>query len=254
MDTTKVNDNTEDDNIETKYKPRAKKKQKELERSSLFQRSWLDWKTVLQIGRSLLLPRKQTATIKVNNSAKSSLLYNLSVLWRMERKVCLTYVSWTSTNYSNSARMLVWLTVETAPSTSAVSPCELLCLPEVQGLSHQTHKQRTTSMILHTVNVVFSNNFIVNYLAINDCKSQVDHEMGTTHKDFSICACDAHNATLDSSDDEYEDNSDYKPLFYPPGDKYLADLEKQEGINVHSVNQFTAETFQKKIMDLFAIW
>jgi hypothetical protein len=42
MDTTKVNDNTEDDNIETNYKTRAKKKQKELERSSLFQRSWLD--------------------------------------------------------------------------------------------------------------------------------------------------------------------------------------------------------------------
>jgi hypothetical protein len=40
--TTEVNENTEDDNIKTNYETMAKKKQKELGRSSLFQRSWLD--------------------------------------------------------------------------------------------------------------------------------------------------------------------------------------------------------------------
>jgi hypothetical protein len=126
-----------------------------------------------------------------------------------------------------------------------------------QGLSHQTHMQQTISTILHAINVVFSNDFIVDFLAINNCKSQVDHKMGTTHKDFYIHACNAHNACdegfLDLSEDENGNNSSYMLLVYPPGDKYLADLEKQDGINLHSVNQFTGETFWKKIMDSFTI-
>jgi hypothetical protein len=126
-----------------------------------------------------------------------------------------------------------------------------------QGLSHQTQEKRTTSTILRAVNVVFSDDFIVDFLAINDRKSRVDHETGTTHKDFNICASDAHNASddisVDSSDSENADNSDYSLLVYPPGDKYLSDLEKEEGINLRLVDHFMAETFRKKIMDMFSI-
>jgi hypothetical protein len=58
-----------------------------------------------------------------------------------------------------------------------------------QGLSHQAHEQGTTSVILCAVNVVFSDNFIVDFLAINNRKSRVNHEMATTNKDFYIRAC-----------------------------------------------------------------
>jgi hypothetical protein len=68
-----------------------------------------------------------------------------------------------------------------------------------QGLSHQTHKQQTTSTILCAIDVVLSNNFIVDILAISNCKYQVDHKMGTTHKDFYIHACDAHNTCDEGS-------------------------------------------------------
>jgi hypothetical protein len=124
-----------------------------------------------------------------------------------------------------------------------------------QGHSHQTQEKRTTSTILHAVNVVFSNDFIVDFLAINNRKSRVNHEMGTTHKDFYVRACDARNVSddlsIDSSDDENADNSDYILLIYPYGDKYLSDLEKQESINLRSVDQFTAETFWKKSWTFF---
>jgi hypothetical protein len=136
-----------------------------------------------------------------------------------------------------------------------VSSSQTTKVPE-QGLSHQTQEKRATSTILRAVNVFFSDDVIVDFLAINDCKSRVDHEMGTTHKDFYIRVCDAHNATGDisvDSDDENADNSNYTLLIYPPGDKYLSDLENQEGINLRSVDHFTAETFRKKVMDLFSI-
>jgi hypothetical protein len=124
-----------------------------------------------------------------------------------------------------------------------------------QGLSHQTQEKQTTSTILCAVNVIFSDDFIIYFLAINNHKSRVDHEMGTTHKDFYICACDAHNASdaisVDSSDDKNADNSNYTLLIYPSGDKYLSDLENQEGINLCSVDQFTVETFLKKLWILF---
>jgi hypothetical protein len=123
-----------------------------------------------------------------------------------------------------------------------------------QGVSHQTHEHQTTSTILCAVNVVFSDKFIIDFLTINDHKACVDHEMGTTHKEFFICACDAHNAcdeaSIASSDNQNGDNSNYMLLVYLPGDM---DLEKQDGINLRAVDQFTAKTFCKKIMDLFAI-
>jgi hypothetical protein len=83
-----------------------------------------------------------------------------------------------------------------------------------QHLSHQTYEQQATSTLLHAINVVFSNNFIIDFLASNNCTSRVDHEMGTTHNDFYIHACNAHNTCNDSSlnlldDEENGDNTDY---------------------------------------------
>jgi hypothetical protein len=98
-----------------------------------------------------------------------------------------------------------------------------------QGVSHQTHEQHTTSTILHAINVVYSNDFIVDFLTINNHKAHVNHKMGTTRKEFFICACacDAQNgcdeASLDSLDNENGDNSNYMLLVYLPGDKYLMD-------------------------------
>lgn len=61
------------------------------------------------------------------------------------------------------------------------------------GLNPRTNAAKGTSSICRAVNVVFSDQFINQFLTLNDQKTQKDHEDETNFKDFWIQALEAHN-------------------------------------------------------------
>jgi hypothetical protein len=127
------------------------------------------------------------------------------------------------------------------------------------------------------VNVVFGEEFVEQFLKVNDRKARSDHEFKTTAKVFYIKANLAHTTTLASTIDKsgkgdqlnhdddglslstIDDNSDdkandcYCDLVIPSGNHYLRDLTTNLHINLRNVDVFSTEGFCKKVLDLFAV-
>jgi hypothetical protein len=122
---------------------------------------------------------------------------------------------------------------------------------------------RITSTIYRAVNVVFGEEFIDEFLMVNDCMSRMDHETARTY-DFWICAALAHNACAESlgvSDDGSHSSAPdmlldpYCRLVFEDEDNiHLVNLANDGEINLSSVIQFDTTAFRKKILNLFKIW
>jgi hypothetical protein len=135
-----------------------------------------------------------------------------------------------------------------------------------------------TSTILQLVNVVFGEEFVDQFLKVNDWKAQADHEFKTTAKAFYIKANLAHATTLastidksvkgdrlnseddglslstiDNNSDDDEANDCYCDLVIPSGNHYLRNLTTNPHINLRNVDVFSMEGFRKKVLDLFAV-
>ena len=72
---------------------------------------------------------------------------------------------------------------------------------EKNGISPTTVASRRTSTILRLVNVIFGEQFIEDFLNVNNAKSRQDHETCRTHKDFWMRATIAHNSCIESEND-----------------------------------------------------
>jgi hypothetical protein len=135
------------------------------------------------------------------------------------------------------------------------------------GLAPTSHSSRVTSTVCRAVNVVFSSQFIDDFLMVNDRKNRQDHESSNMYKDFWIRATIAHNSfsetPMDTSVDdssldtvEKDDNDaekEFCTLVIPDGDIHLSQLVDDIDLNLRNVDQYKTEAFRKKIMNLFKI-
>lgn len=135
------------------------------------------------------------------------------------------------------------------------------------GLAPTSHSSRVTSTVCRAVNVVFSSQFLDDFLKVNDRKNRQDHESSNMYKDFWIRATIAHNSfsetPMDSSADdcsfdtvEKDDNDaekEFCTLVIPDGDIHLSQLVEDTDLNLRNVDQYNTEAFRKKIMNLFKI-
>jgi hypothetical protein len=156
-----------------------------------------------------------------------------------------------------------------------------------RGLHPTSNAARITSTICRAVNVVFSDEFISEFMTVNDRKSRRDHECATTYQDFWIRAAIAHNSCIvadtsvshsssekqssnnhddinsssstdslfvSSEDVDDEDKDPYNSLVIDDEDDvHLAELSSDSQINLSSVVQFDTTSFRKKILNLFKI-
>jgi hypothetical protein len=65
---------------------------------------------------------------------------------------------------------------------------------EEKGMKPTSHSSRITSTVCCAVNVVFSTEFINDFMTVNDRKSRQDHETRNTNKAFWVRAALAHNS------------------------------------------------------------
>jgi hypothetical protein len=135
---------------------------------------------------------------------------------------------------------------------------------DAHGLYLASNVARITSTICRAVNVVYGEEFMDAFLAVNDCKSRMDHETARTYQDFWIHGALAHNACIGSlgvSDDG--SHSSAPDMLLDPNCRlvnededniHLINVANDWEINISSVVQFDTTEFRNKILNLFKIW
>lgn len=137
------------------------------------------------------------------------------------------------------------------------------------GISAGSSWARSTNTVCRAINVVFSSEFVDDFLKTNDRKVRRDHETANTFKTFWIRACDAFNAvdvmsdhdSDDDSDDshdqdnenEVEDGDPYVQMVVPDGDGHLFEYMNSKEFNLKQVDHLQTDAFRKKITTLFKI-
>lgn len=153
------------------------------------------------------------------------------------------------------------------------------------GLQPTSRASLLTSTVCRAVNVVFSDQFIEQFLTLNDKKTRRDHETNNINKEFWVRASDAHNScfvaneqnevvvvSITGNTEDYSDDEDgvvlmnntpqpvttagdvFCTLVFPPGDPYLSPLQDDSEIDLfRNVSQFETIAFKNKIVNLFKI-
>jgi hypothetical protein len=161
-----------------------------------------------------------------------------------------------------------------------------------KGISTTSTASRLTSTLCRAVNVVFSENFVKDFMSIHDRHSRQSHETHKTYKGFWINAALAHNSCLDggvaielgdkrkrdsgsdsdsndSGGDSFKDMEDsddddsgdggtkgdcFSSIINADNDPHISiGLVDDKHINLMQVSQFDTKAFRKKINDLFKI-
>ena len=122
------------------------------------------------------------------------------------------------------------------------------------GVSTGSNMSRKTNTICRATNICFSGAFFDRFMKLNDIKNRVDHEGGTTYKQFWIDVADVHNEASDDADYDDDDcDDDINKIINRSNDDHIEDLAVNLETNLKCVDNLTPALFKERIKSCFAI-